>query len=109
MVSILEKKGDIMVIDSTGHGMPELLVIDLKKHFSSQENLDSIVPLLVDPNNRRKIQKNNWEKIVLPLVVENNLKLSFYRDAKTDLLYLHKSNDDGLDEYAIEGACNRSS
>ena len=97
-----------VIVDSTGHNMPELLVVDLKRHFSSQTNLNQVVPFLVDPSNRRKIQKENWDKIVLPLVVENRLKLSFYRDEKTGFLYLHEEQESG-DPYAIEGACNASS
>ncbi len=99
-----------IIVDSTAHGMPEILVVDLKRHFSSQENLDSVVPFLVDPSNRRKIQRENWDKIVLPLVIKNNLKLPFYRNKKTNFLYLHgeqKSKSD--DPYAIAGACNMSS
>jgi hypothetical protein len=98
-----------VIVDTTGHGMPELLVVDLKRHFSSQQALDSVASILVDSFKRRRVQKENWENIVLPLVAKNNLKLPFYRDEDTGLLYQNSINDESVDEYAVEGACNASS
>lgn len=101
---------DNVIVDSTNHGQRELLVVDLKRHFSSQENLDSVASRLVDPNKRRKIQKENWENIVLRLVDENNLVLPFYRDTETGLLYSNnESTVSESDPYAVKGACNASS
>ena len=101
---------DNVIVDSTNHDQRELLVVDLKRHFSSQENLNQVALVLVDPTKRRKIQKENWENIVEPLVAKHKLVLPFYRDSETGLLYLNdESAVSESDPYAIEGACNASS
>ena len=99
-----------MIVDSTSHGMPELLVIDVKRHFSSQENIDKVVDILTNPQKRRRIQTEVWDMIVLPLVKKNDIELPLYRNNNTGYLFKKKKEDIGsIDEYAVEGACNMSS
>jgi hypothetical protein len=100
-----------MAIDTTNHGKAEILKVDLKRIFSSQKNLDEVLYELVDPEKRRRIQPENWEKLVLPMIKENSLDLEFYRDDDGYLYHISekKETETYVDEYAIEGCSTMSS
>ncbi len=100
-----------MAIDSTNHGKAEILKVDLKRIFSSQKNLDEALSELVNPEKRRRIQPENWENFVLPMVKKNSLTLEFFRADDGYLYHLSekKNTKDYVDEYAIEGCTTMSS
>ena len=100
-----------MAIDTTNHGKSEILKVDLKRIFSSQKNLDEALYELVNPEKRRRIQPENWEKLVLPMVEENSLNLEFYRSEDGYLYHISEKNEAEIyvDEYAIPGCTTMSS
>ncbi len=100
-----------MVIDSTNHGKAEILQVDLKRIFSSQESLDNALNELVNSQKRRRIQPEIWLKLVLPMIKEKSLNLEFYRAEDGSLYHLSEKKDtkDYADEYAIEGCTTMSS
>ena len=99
-----------IIIDSTNHGQPEILRIDIKRLLSNQENWDSAIPQLVDPSNRRKVQPEIWIKNVIPIAKENSIDLKIVR-GWNGYLYMNKEDipSKEVDPYAVEGCTMQSS
>jgi len=95
-----------LIIDSTNHGRPELLRVDIQRLLKDQATWDEAIPHLVDSANRRRVQNEIWAKIVLPLAAENSIDLKLVR---SDDGYLYSNESEVGDPYAIEGCMTASS